>query len=172
MGGLFYSWECGRMILYHASPGPNTKNDLKLALMRYRKEYQTTHIVEVVVSKVRNRYTKQYEVHNEIVATPTDSYQAQLEKERAVWSKKEEDEQLHFPYHRTPDKHKPKRLRKNPGRCKPELDDLELLEQVLTKPRCRYQRGWKQWYRPTAKTWHRHDDHKNWKTYRKTPWRI
>jgi hypothetical protein len=173
MGAYTYGERSDGEITYYIDPGSNAKNDLKLALMKTRKEYGATHIVKVAVSKVWNRYTKQYDVHNQIVATPTASHQAQLEAKRVVWSKKKEAyEGSYWSYSRTPGPRKPKQLRKAPGRGKPELNELEFLEQVLSKPRCRYQRGWKGWYCPTRKSHHRTDDRKNWKSHRKDHWKV
>lgn len=186
--GYWYDSGWGSNIEVRIDPGPNRKNDTKLALNWYRKNHGVTHTFHVERRKFRDYRNGGYRHEDVVLGTPTPEYIAkqkaeQKERDRhheqaefyreLFWHLIEDDEAYsdEWGYYRHPYKsvgeRRERKPRNAPGRSKPDLSEEDLLEERLSNPRCRYQRGWKSIYRPTRKTWHRHDDNKSWKTHSK-----
>ncbi len=182
--GYWYDTGWWPNIEVRIDPGPNRKNDTKIALMKFRRDNAATHTFRVERRKFRDYRNGGYRHEDVVVGTTTPEYEARLKAEQKerdrhqkqaefyrelFWHLIEDDEAYseEWGYYRHPHKSVGKRRerkpRNTPGRCKPDLSEEDLLEKRLSKPRSRYQRGWKGCYCPTRKTWRRHDDNKSWK---------
>ncbi len=183
--GYFRSTYWDDRIEFRIDQGPDSKNNLKLRLMDARKQHGTTHTFNVERRKYWDYKTRSYQYDEVLVGVPTPERLATRKSELKAWEEHEEmtefyqelfkhliendDRYLgtweHKSYKRTQGERRPKGPGTFPGRGRPDLSEEDLLEESLSQARCRYQRGWKRCYSPTRKTWHRHDDHRNWKSY-------
>lgn len=148
-----------------AEDGPDHKNDLKLALMGARKQHGATHTFSVERQKYWDRESRSYQYKDVWVGIPTPAGLAYLEAKYKEWELEQEQREAaeRTPYQRTPGERRVKGPGKFPGRRKPDLsEDEQVEERLLTRPRSRHQKGWKNRWRPTRdRYWKARDN--NWK---------
>ena len=155
------------------NPGPNQGNDLKLALMYCHKKYGNNYHLSVKKDRFRDYANGGWVTKDVIIGKPRASYAAKLEREKAEaeehWQKRVEEareESYYRSWKRVGKRKRPKGPRKHPGWGPQDLNEEEKLELELSKPRCRYQRGWKRIYLSTRQRWGR-SGKRNWKRYGK-----
>ncbi len=186
MGYWYWDYWDDRME-FRVDKGTDSKNNLKLRLMDAKKQHGATHTFCVERRKCWDCDTRSYQHYEVWVGVPTPEYLATRKAEIKAWEVAEEmrefyqklfkqlienddrylDEWGYKPYKRTEGERRPKGPGTFPGRGKPDLSEEDLLEERLSQPRARYQRGWKRIYQPTRNRRYTRSDRKNWKRHSK-----